>query len=193
MAVEFEERTKPRATDGTPAAPHAGAGDGAGASRTAAVVHGARLVLAALWLGGAAFFSFAVAPSAFAVLPTRELAGAVVARTLSIVNVGGFAVGLLLLLTWPVGLGLVRRAARVAEAAALLLVTLTSAAGHWLIAARMSALRARMSAPIDALPTSDPLRVAFNDLHGYSVAALTAGMLAGLVALLLIARRTKGQ
>jgi hypothetical protein len=180
MAVGFEERTNARA-----------ATTGAGISWTTAVVHGARLLPAALWLGGAAFFSFAVAPSAFAVLPSRDLAGAVVARTLSVVNVGGFVVGLLLLVTWPVGRALVRRAALWAEAAALLVVTLTSAAGHWLIAARMRSLRAQMGAPIDALGADDPLRVAFNDLHGYSVAALTAGMLAGLVALLLIARRTK--
>ena len=192
MSVGVEGRTSPRATD-VRADAHTGdaANPGAGASRAAAFVHGARLVPAALWLGAAAFFSFAVAPSAFAVLPTRDLAGAVVARTLSIVNVGGFVVGLLLLLTWPAGRGLVRRAALRAEAAALAVVTLASAAGHWLVAARMRDLRARMPAPIDALAADDPLRVAFNDLHGYSVAALTAGMLAGLVALLLIARRTK--
>lgn len=176
MAVEFEEQ--------------AATGAGATRGRAAAFVHGARLVPAALWLGGAAFFSFAVAPSAFAVLPTRDLAGAVVARTLAVVNVGGAVVGLLLLLTWPFGRGLVRRAALWAEAVALAVVTLASVAGHWLVAARMRELRARMGAPIDLLPADDPLRVAFNDLHGYSVAALIAGMLAGLVALLLIARRT---
>src|SRR5919202_5773658 len=61
------------------------------------VLAGARLLLAALWLGGAVFFSFVVAPAVFQVLPTRELAGAVVTRTIAVVNVGGFAVGLLLL------------------------------------------------------------------------------------------------
>ena len=181
MAVGLEERAGSRAETG------------AGASRAVALVHGARLVAAALWLGGAAFFSFAVAPTVFAVLPTRDLAGAVVARTLSIVNVGGLVVGSLLLLTWPAGRGLVRRAARATEAAALAIVALASAAGHWLVAARMRDLRARMGAPIDALAADDPLRVAFNDLHGYSVAALTAGMLAGLVALLLIAGRTRSR
>ena len=185
MAVEFEERAATR-----------DAGEGAGVergapSRAAALVHGARLVLAALWLGGAAFFSFAVAPSAFAVLPTRDLAAALVTRTLSVVNVGGFIISLLLVVTSPVGRGHLRRAALGAEAAALAVVAAATAAGHWLIAARMRELRARMGAPIDAVPADDPLRVAFNDLHGYSVAALAAGMLAGLVALLLIARRTK--
>jgi Domain of unknown function (DUF4149) len=186
MAVRLEERAE---------AGRAGAargGEGAGgfaASRAAGALHGGRLLVAALWLGGAAFFSFAVAPSAFAVLPTRDLAGAVVARTLSVVNVGGALAGLLLLATVPVGRARVRRLALWAEAAALAVVALTSAASHWLIAARMRDLRARMGAPIDSLAAADPLRVAFNDLHGYSVAALSAGMLAGAVALLLISRR----
>ena len=45
-----------------------------------------RLLLLGLWLGAAMFFSFAVAPSAFAVLPARELAGAIVTRTIGIVR-----------------------------------------------------------------------------------------------------------
>ncbi|HEV3471099.1 MAG TPA: DUF4149 domain-containing protein [Pyrinomonadaceae bacterium] len=171
------------------AAQGGGAASGVAPARAAAAWHGGRLLVAALWLGGAAFFSFAVAPSAFAVLPTRDLAGALVARTLAVVNVGGALAGLLLLATLPFGRARARRSALWAEAAALAVVTAASAAGHWLIAARMRGLRARMGAPIDSLAPGDPLRVAFNDLHGYSVAALSAAMLAGAVALLLIARR----
>lgn len=187
MSVGLEERA------GSAARPRAGsdARRGAASSRASGAVHAARLVPAALWLGGAAFFSFAVAPSAFAVLPTRELAGALVSRTLSVVNTGGFVVGILLLLTLPVGRAAVRRGALRAEALALSVVTAASGVGQWVIAARLLDLRARMPAPIDLLGTDDPLRVAFNDLHGYSVAALSAAMLAGLVALVLIARRTK--
>lgn len=58
-----------------------------------------RRLLLILWLGGACFFSFAVAPSAFAVLPSREIAGAIVSRSLSIVNYSGLVVGLILLAT----------------------------------------------------------------------------------------------
>jgi hypothetical protein len=58
-----------------------------------------RLLLLCLWLGAACFFSFAVAPSAFGVLPSRELAGLVVNRTLRIVNYSGFVIGLVLLLS----------------------------------------------------------------------------------------------
>jgi hypothetical protein len=156
---------------------------------TAAVVHGFRLLLTAVWLGAAVYFSFAVAPSAFAVLPTRELAGALVTRTLSVVNVGGFFVGLLLLFTAPFGRAAVSRFALRAEALALAGIASLTAAGHWVIAARLRSLRAQMGAPIDVVPAGDPLRVAFNSLHGYSVWALGLAMLAGVVALLLIARR----
>jgi hypothetical protein len=161
----------------------------------AGVLGDVRLLLLGLWLGAAMFFSFAVAPGAFAVLPARELAGAIVTRTISVVNVAGFIVGLLLLATAFAG----GRGARVArrawllEVVALALVAVATGIGQWVIAARMHALRLSMGRPIDELAASDPLRLAFNDLHGYSVAAMTTAMLAGLVAFILIARRNRRQ
>ena len=62
-----------------------------------ALVAGLRTFLVALWLGAAVFFSAAVAQSAFAVLPSRELAGAIVNKTLAILNYSGIVVGLILL------------------------------------------------------------------------------------------------
>ena len=151
-----------------------------------------RLLLLGLWLGAAMFFSFAVAPGAFAVLPARELAGAIVTRTISVVNVAGFFVGLLLLAT-----AFARRDAAAARRAwtlevfALALLALATGIGQWVISARMQSLRLSMGRPIDELAGSDPLRLAFNELHGYSVAAMTTAMLAGLVAFILIARRNR--
>ncbi len=60
-------------------------------------------LLLILWLGGACFFSFAVAPVAFSVLPSREIAGVLVSQTLSIVNYSGIVIGLILLATAFVG------------------------------------------------------------------------------------------
>jgi hypothetical protein len=57
-----------------------------------------RLLLLSIWLGSAVFF-IGVAQSAFAVLPQRELAGAVVNRTLSILNYGGIVIAVILILT----------------------------------------------------------------------------------------------
>lgn len=207
MSVELGAKTSAAAPDATAAAEaraqatansdtSAGSKAGAGANATrmplmAVVLRDARLLLAAVWLGAAVFFSFAVAPSAFAAVPARELAGAVVSRTLVIVNTGGAVVGLLLLLSLPLERGARSRRASVGEAASLLVLTALCAVGQWVIAARMQTLRAQVGRPIDELAAADPLRVAFNGLHAYSVRALAAAMLAGAVALLLIARRTR--
>jgi len=188
--------------DFTPAFPDIGAGplaaDPARARNAPAgptlgqrAFHNLRLLVAAVWLGSAVFFSAAVAPSAFAVLPSRELAGALVARTLTIVNVGGCVVGLFLLAGALVGRGGVKIPARLLELLSLLTLAAATGAGHWWIAARMAALRVQMARPIEEVAADDPLRVAFNALHGQSVTALSIAMIAGAVALLLIARRTK--
>jgi hypothetical protein len=150
-----------------------------------------RLVLIAVWLGAAVFFSFAVAPGVFAVLPARELAGAVVSRTLAIINTGGFLISLVLLATTILFKKNVTTRAFVTEVLSLLLIASSTFAGNWIIASRLQALRAEMGRPIDEIAQSDPLRVAFNNLHGYSVAALSIAMLAALISLLLIARRAR--
>ncbi len=156
-----------------------------------------RVLLIALWLGAAVFFSAAVAPSVFAVLRSfhlsnaNEIAGSIVTRTLSIVNTGGFLIGALLLLSAFLLRRMVSRRAFRAEVISLLVVAAATGVGQWIIAARMLGLRAAMGRPVDEVAQNDPLRVAFNSLHGYSVGALSIGILAGLVALLLIARRSR--
>ena len=167
------------------------AGDGARPALWLRALHGLRLLAVAVWLGSAVFFSAAVAPSAFAVLPSRELAGAVVARTLTILNVGGFVAGLLLLAGALAGRRLARWYAWIAEMVALAAVAAATFVGQFVISARMSALRAQMGRPIEEVAADDPLRVAFNALHGNSVTALSVAMLAAAVALFLVARRTK--
>lgn len=57
-----------------------------------------RLLLLAIWLGAAVFF-IAVAQAAFGVLEQRELAGAVVNRTLSVLQYGGMGIATVLVLT----------------------------------------------------------------------------------------------
>ncbi len=182
MSVEVSDEQLGR----TALSEHAGAGIGA------MIVRDMRLLLIALWLGAAVFFSFAVAPSAFAVLPARESAGNLVTRTLGIVNVAGVVISLLLIASSFIGRELKARRAWLLEVSALAVVALTTFGGHWIINARLLALRHAMGRPIDEVAASDPLRVAFNTLHGYSVIALSIGMLAGIVALLVIARRRVG-
>jgi hypothetical protein len=161
------------------------------------VVRDVRLLLIALWLGGAVFFSATVAPSAFSVLRARgvvyanEAAGSIVTRTLSIVNTSGFIIALLLLLSAFLFRQGVKRRTFLAETFALALVAIATGVGQWVIAARMLALRAAMGRPIDDVAVDNPLRLSFNSVHGYSVTALSVGIIAAATALLLIARREK--
>lgn len=161
------------------------------------IVRDARLLLVALWLGGAVFFSATVAPTAFSVLRSRnvvyanEAAGTIVTRTLSIINIGGFIIALLLLASALLFRRTATRRAFLVETVSLALVAIATGVGQWIIAAKMLALRAAMVRPIDDVAIDDPLRQSFNNLHGYSVTALGVAIIAGAVALLLIARRGK--
>lgn len=148
-----------------------------------------RVLLLGLWLGAACFFSFAVAPGAFAVLPTRESAGLIVNRTLSIVNYSGFIIGLILLASSYIPQRNINRVKLWIEQGSLLLLTAACSFGQFVIAARLSDLRASIGRPIDEVASDDPLRVAFNDLHGYSVTVLMTAMIVALVAFFLIVRR----
>lgn len=148
-----------------------------------------RLLLIALWLGAALFFSLAVAQSAFAVLPSRELAGAMVNRTLAILNYSGLAVGLLLLATSFIPRLAISGAKLWAERILLIFLAATCAFGQFVIGAKLRDLRRQIGRPIDELASDDSMRVAFNSLHGYSVIILLAAMCAALIAFFLLVRR----
>ena len=153
-----------------------------------------RIVLLAAWLGAALFFGAVVAPAAFGVLRSfglpnaSEIAGSIVTRTLGVVNVAGFVIALLLLVTAFVRRSPQGRISFIVECLCLGLIAVATGVGHWLIAARMRAIRAALELPIDQIALDDSRRVAFNALHGYSVNALGIAMIAGLVALVLMGR-----
>ena len=154
------------------------------------MVRNITLILIACWLGAAIFFSAAVAPAAFSVLRSfqvpnaSEIAGAVVNRSLSVVNVSGFVIGLLAFL---VAL-MLRSRWYIIELVALAVLAIMTAVGQWYIAARIHAIRAALNVPIDQLALTDPQRVAFSSLHRYSVIALSIAIIAAFIASLLIAR-----
>jgi len=162
-----------------------------------AILNDLRLLLIGLWLGAAVYFSSVVAPSVFSVLRSfqllnvGEIAGTLVTRSLSVVNISGFIISLLLLAgAFAVGRGSGKRSFFL-EVAALIVVAVSTGVGQWVIAAKMRALRLAMVLPIDQVPIDDPRRVAFNRLHGYSVTALSFAMIAALIAFLVIAYRAR--
>lgn len=150
-----------------------------------------RILLLGLWLGAACFFSFAVAPSAFAVLPTREAAGSLVNRTLLIVNYSGIVITLILLASSYLSIQNLNRVWLWIERILLLLTTVACAFGQFVTGAKLQDLRAQIGRPMEELALDDPLRITFNDLHGQSVQVLGAAMICALLVFFLIARRAR--
>jgi hypothetical protein len=153
--------------------------------------------LLACWFGAALFFGAVLAPAAFGVLRSfglpnaNEIAGSIVTRSLSVLNIAGFVVALLLLVTLIVRRNASGRVSFLIECIGLGLIALATGMGHWFIAARMRALRAAMVLPIDQIAADDSRRVAFNNLHGYSVNALGLAMIAALVVMFLMVRNLR--
>ena len=150
-----------------------------------------RLLLLGLWLGAAVFF-VGVAQTAFAVLPQRELAGAVVNRTLSILNLSGLGIAILLIFLSAIAARNSNRLLLWLDRSLLVIVALACAIGQFVIGFWIAAVRAQMGGrPIDEIAADDPLRVQFDQLHEYSVWVLITGMVAGLVAFFVIANRVR--
>ena len=171
----------------TPATVETASRAGSGIGQIAAFIE---VLLLGLWLGSMMFFSFAVAPSAFSVLPTRELAGVLVTSTIAKIEVLGLVIGPLLILvkaaTWNVTRSSNR--ARILELLLIVVMTAAAALSRFWISPALVSLRASMGGHIDDVPSTDPLRIHFNDLHQYSVGLMSAAMISGLVVLFFTVR-----
>jgi hypothetical protein len=139
------------------------------------------IVLLAAWLGATLIVGAVVAPAAFAVLPTRTLAGALVGRVLPALFWSGAVIGV-------VAAVMARRSHHTSAFVAALVIAAASLAAQVVVAPRIEAVRASVGGPIDALPRDDARRLAFGRLHGASVALLGLAGAAALVTLLLTAR-----
>ena len=141
----------------------------------------ASISLLAAWTGIAVFIAAVVAPAAFAVLPTRTLAGALVGRTLPVLFALGIVVGgLVALLSQSMEAG-----PGVTSAGGVLALMCGAAL---LVERRLRAMLEAIGAPMDSLAATDVRRAAFGRLHGVSVLLLGVGVLAACVALVLVAR-----
>lgn len=137
-----------------------------------------------IWVGGIVFFAFVMAPTLFGVLPSRNLAGAVVGRSLAALHWMGIVSGVVFLVASWFEL---RRpfAVRNLLVAAMLLFTLIS---QFSVSGRMQKLRAAMI-DVDAVAVSDARRVEFNRLHEWSTRLEEAVLVLGIAAAYALARR----
>ncbi len=139
-------------------------------------------LLLSAWLGAAVLFAAVVAPAAFAVLPSRALAGALVGRVLPVVFITGIVVALVALWLDRADTG---RSLRVRRAA-LVVVALSCAAAQFAVGPRIERVRQEIGGPVEQLPPGDPRRVAFGRLHAASVAWLGLAMVAAATTLVLV-------
>lgn len=135
--------------------------------------------LVAGWLGAVVLFGAIVAPAAFAVLPSRTLAGALVGRILPALFISGMMVGALVAVSARGAAGR-RRVGRLITGGLLVASCIVA---HFVIGGRIEGVRASAGASLDELPTNHPLRVTFGRLHGLSVAGLGLAALAAVSSL----------
>ncbi len=145
-----------------------------------------------VWIGGLIFFAFVVAPTVFrpGILPTHQLAGNVVNRSLGVLHWMGISCGVIFAVTSMIDSRLVNG---VAEPFALrhlliylmIILTLVSMFG---VASKMLVLRNQMGI-IDNVPQDDARRVEFNRLHVWSTRIEGTVLLLGLALLFMTARR----
>src|SRR5580765_355938 len=137
------------------------------------------VAILAFWLGAAVIVSAAVAPAAFAVLPTRTLAGALVGGVLPTVFLAGIAAGASII-------ALARRSSRRRIAGALIVAS--CAIAQFVITPRIERLRAEIGGVLENLAPDDARRAAFGRLHAMSVLWLGLAMLTAAVALVMAVR-----
>jgi hypothetical protein len=146
-------------------------------------------LLLAAWLGAGILFASVVAPAAFAVLPTRTMAGALVGRVLPVLFVGGIVVAVLGLALDRGRGGAYPRVRRVA----LLTIAGACAVAQFGVAPRIERVRQQIGGPIEQLAPEDPRRSAFGRLHALSVAWLGVAMLGAATAIGLASFASRGR
>jgi len=150
------------------------------------------LLALVLWLGGLMFFAFVVAPTVFhpGILPTRDLAGNVVNRSLGILNIMGLVCGVVFVIASMIYSKLTAGSAQAFAPSHVLvyLMLILTLIAQFGVAPRMAALRTNMGV-IDNLPETDARRIEFNNLHHWSTRLGGSILILGLGVLLLTARR----
>jgi hypothetical protein len=141
-----------------------------------------------VWLGGLIFFPV-VAQTAFSVLPTQPLAGAVVRRSLGVLHWMGTVSAVVFLASSLIYSRISTGDAHIFSPRNVLIflmlaLTLISQFG---IIPRMDTLRTSVG-EIAAMPIDSPVRVQFDALHHWSTRVETGVLLLGLVVAYLTSR-----
>lgn len=147
-----------------------------------------KMLALALWMGSIFYFAAVVAPTAFAVLPSRTLAGMIVSRSVVSLHWIGIVCGVAFLLC-SVLLALIEGGASPFQGRDLLLVAMMAItlSAHFGVERRMNTLQTNMGV-IELVPQQDARRVEFNRLHVWSERLEGSVFFCGLVLLYLLVR-----
>ncbi|HEY7863528.1 MAG TPA: hypothetical protein VIE39_07710 [Thermoanaerobaculia bacterium] len=147
------------------------------------------LLALALALGPMILFVTAVAPAAFRVLPTRDMAGSLVAPVLSTACALGEGAMLVLFVTssWLTRAGAPRLLRALLTRGALLGFFALLAVRQLLIP-QIEKIRSEAPGLIDNLPLADPSRVLLDRYHRLSTGFTAAALAAALLVLVMTAR-----
>jgi hypothetical protein len=148
------------------------------------------LAALALSLGPPVFFAAAVAPAAFRVLPTRDLAANLTSPILTMacrLAEGSFAI--LFLTSWLLGRWWqAARLTRTLATRAAILGMITAVVIESLLIPPMDKIRAEAPGLIDSLPAGDPARLLLARYHRLATGFFSAGVVAALVILVATVR-----
>lgn len=139
-----------------------------------------------VWLGGICLLSFVIAPGAFGILPSRDIAGEFVGFTLGRLHLIGIGAGVIYLVAHFLRSASFPTLARYAAIAVLLMILIT-VFSQFYVTAHLADLRAHMGS-VQNTPTDNPLRVTFDRLHRVSVALESAVLLLCIAAMYLTVR-----
>jgi len=150
------------------------------------------LLALVIWIGGLIFFAFVLAPTVFnpSILPTRQLAGNVVNRSLGIFHGMAIVCGIVFAITSMIDSRVVNGSAQpfALHHVLVYLMILLTLVSMFAISPKMQVLRQQMVS-IDEVPHDDPRRVEFNRLHQWSTRLEGSVLLLGLALLFVTARR----
>jgi len=138
-----------------------------------------------VWVGGLIFFAFVLAPTVFSpgLLPTHQMAGSIVGRSLDLLHFMAIASGIIFLVSSTLynrlSVGTTRPLT--ARHILILLMLLLTLISQFVISPKMHGIREEVGV-IDNVPLNSPLRMQFDRLHVWSEDFEIAVLLLGLVA-----------
>jgi hypothetical protein len=128
------------------------------------------------------FLSFAVAPTAFAVLESRDQAGDLVAASLNILYLSGYILGPLLVFVSAMTQPIRGRLLWALRTILLVLMTISTLISREFVGAKLLGLRRAMGHLMSVSP-DDPLRLQFQQWHHVSVLLMLFNIVAATLVL----------